>query len=135
MAPSAAWIAFLAGLGKYASQNDVHPGVNTGLWVVNSLAWYLYPEKQSSIYGMAKLSKKATALQTVQGQAMLSTAAYLGALQLGRTRAEAFAVSWAVQSATALRFALTKADDVDCSRSGVYIWAALSAGIAALALA
>ena len=134
--PGTLWCIFLCALGKFALDGKVNPWVAVALWVVNGAQFYLAPDMVKDMYQIPPGgSVLATKMLSLQGGSMLVGAAYVTALTLGKSQAEAFAAAFAVNCLTALKFALTgEAEEIGAPRTGPLAWAGISAVLAGLAL-
>ena len=133
--PGTLWCIFLCALGKFALDGKVNKWVAVALWLVNGAQFYLAPDMVMDMYQIPPGSVLLKKMLALQGGSMLVGGAYVTALTLGKSQAEAFAAAFAVNCLTALKFALTgEAEEIGAPRTGPLAWAGISAVLAGLAL-
>ena len=132
--PMVAWIAALTAIGALQAQGKLSPWVSVFLYRINGLQWQFMSTAALDLYGVKKPSPLAVSMAGLSGSMMLVAGTYLAALANGSTQAEAFGYAYALNGASAAKWALTEAEGLGAPKHGPLAWAAISAAIAYKAL-
>ena len=127
----AIWIGILAALGKYGMDGKLNKWVPVALWLVNGAQFHFAPQFSVDLYqAKSKVSPLGLSMLSLSGGMMMVAGTYLGFLANGASQAEAFGYAYALNGASAAKWALTEAEGLGAPKHGPLAWAAISAGLA-----
>ena len=130
-----AGVAVFALLGKLTLDGRISAKVAGYLPLLLGLLIHFTPVATAKLYQLAEpISKAGLSMLALYGSMISLVGVYLGSLAYGLALPQAFAATFAVNGAFALKWALTEAKSLGAPMAGGLVWAALSAAMSALAL-
>jgi hypothetical protein len=125
----------IAVLGKLTLEGRIGTKVAAFVPLILGLLIHLTPVETAGMYQLAEpISKVGYSMLALYGSSISLIGVYIGALAFGLALPQAFAATFAVHGAFALKWALTEAKSIGAPLTGGLGWAAISAVLSALAL-